>query len=96
MPTSENLIYALCGIVAGGVLGVWGGTYIGKLWARLEAYVKKDEAAAEAEVAHIKAIFSEVKKLIQEFDAKAKADATAAEAVVAAAKQAVDAAKSAV
>lgn len=80
MPTAENLIYLLAGLVAGGILGVWGGTYLGRLWARIEAYVTKEKNAAEADAAHVAALFKEVKTLWAEFDAKAKADAAVVKA----------------
>jgi hypothetical protein len=75
--TLENLIYALVGLAVGGVFGVWGGTYLGKLWAKVETFMAKEKNAAESDAAHVKALFSEVKILYQEFDAKAKADADA-------------------
>ena len=75
MPTSENIIYALAGLAAGGVLGVWRGTYLGKLLAKIETYMSKEKNAVESDAAHVAAIFREVKIVLQEFDAKAKADA---------------------
>ena len=77
MPSSDNLIYALAGLAAGGILGVWGGTYLGRLLAKLEAYVAKEKNAVEADAAHVSALFREVKVLYQELDAKAKADVAA-------------------
>ena len=74
MPTTENIIYALVGLTAGGILGVWGGTYLGRLLTKIEAYVTKEKNAVEADAAHVSALFREVKILYQEFDAKAKAD----------------------
>lgn len=74
MPTTENIIYALVGLAAGGILGVWGGTYLGRLLTKIEAYVTKEKNAVEADAAHVSALFREVKILYQEFDAKAKAD----------------------
>ena len=77
MPSSDNLIYALAGLAAGGILGVWGGTYLGRLWTKLETYVTKEKNAVEADAAHVSALFREVKVLYQELDAKAKADMVA-------------------
>ena len=74
MPTAENLIYALVGFAVGGGLCLWAGTYLGRVWARLEAYLAKEKNAAEADAAHVAALFREVKTLYQEFDAKAKVD----------------------
>jgi hypothetical protein len=82
MPTSENLIFALVGFVVGGGLALWAGTYLGRLWAKLEAYVAKEKNAMEADAAHVAALFREVKTLYQEFDAKAKADAATVKADV--------------
>jgi ABC-type antimicrobial peptide transport system permease subunit len=90
MPTSENLIYGLVGLVLGGGLGVWGGTYIGKLLAKVEAWLAKEKGAAEADAAHVAALFKEVKTLYAEFDAKAKADAAAIKAAAEVVVQAVE------
>jgi hypothetical protein len=79
--TLENLIFLLVGVVGGGALGVWGGTYLGRLWAKVEAFVVKEKNAAEADAAHVSALFKEVKTLYAEFDAKAKADAAAVKAL---------------
>ena len=88
--TLENLIFLLVGVVGGGALGVWGGTYLGRLWAKVEAFVVKEKNAAEADAAHVSALFKEVKTLYAEFDAKAKADAAAAKGAAEAVAQAVE------
>jgi hypothetical protein len=80
MISSDNLSYALAGLATGGILGVWGGSYLGRIWEKMEAYVAKEKNAAEADAAHMSALFREVKVLYQEFDAKAKADAAAVKA----------------
>jgi hypothetical protein len=90
MFTLENLIFLLVGIVGGGALGVWGGTYLGRLWAKVEAFVVKEKTAAEADAAHVAALFKEVKTLYAEFDAKAKADAAAIKAAAEVVVQAVE------
>ena len=74
MISSDNLSYALAGLATGGILGVWGGAYLGRLWAKLEAYVTKEKNSIEADAAHVSALFREVKILFQELDAKAKSD----------------------
>jgi hypothetical protein len=80
MISSDNLSYALAGLATGGILGVWGGSYLGRIWEKMEAYVAKEKNAAEADAAHMSALFHEVKVLYQEFDDRAKADAAAVKA----------------
>lgn len=80
MPSNETLFFILVAFLVGGALGVYGGAYLGRLWAKLEAYMAKEKAAAEADAAHVAALFKEVKTLYAEFDAKAKADAAAVKA----------------
>jgi hypothetical protein len=56
----------------------------------VEAFVVKEKTAAEADAAHVAALFKEVKTLYAEFDAKAKADAAAIKAAAEVVVQAVE------
>ena len=81
-PNSSNLIYLLVGLVVGGVVCYKLGGYVSKLVARLEAWEAKEKAAVVNEEAHIRAIFTGVKALIDEVNAKAKVAEAEAKAVV--------------
>lgn len=74
---TNTILYIIGALVIGFWGGVWAGGYVGKLVAKVEAWEKKEQASAASDIAHIKAIFTEVKTLMAELDAKAKADVAA-------------------